>query len=77
VNLQLPTGCNRIDNLHTLDLEPPLPEEPEDIGLDSPWTIEAVDGKMMIRNGTRYLIFSLFLIQLPNDASISPQMICS
>jgi hypothetical protein len=27
------------------DLEPALPEEPEDVLSDSPWTIEAVDGE--------------------------------
>jgi dual specificity tyrosine-phosphorylation-regulated kinase 2/3/4 len=27
------------------DLEPPLPEEPEGVDSDSPWTIEAVDGE--------------------------------
>jgi len=48
-----------MDDLHSLDLEPPLPEEPEDIGSDSTWTIEAVDGKMMIRNGTRYVSHSV------------------
>jgi len=40
--------ANREEDVHALDqddLEPPLPEEPEDIDSDSPWTIEAVDGE--------------------------------
>lgn len=40
--------ANREDDFYTLDqdeLEPPLPEEPEDVDSDSPWTIEAVDGE--------------------------------
>jgi len=40
--------ANREEDVHPLDqddLEPPLPEEPEDIDSDSPWTIEAVDGE--------------------------------
>ena len=40
--------AHREDDIHGLDqddLEPPLPEEPEDIDSDSPWTIEAVDGE--------------------------------
>ena len=38
--------ANREDGMHPLDqddLEPALPEEPEDVLSDSPWTIEAVD----------------------------------
>ena len=38
--------ANRDDGVHGLDqddLEPALPEEPEDVLSDSPWTIEAVD----------------------------------
>jgi dual specificity tyrosine-phosphorylation-regulated kinase 2/3/4 len=38
--------ANREDGVHALDqddLEPALPEEPEDVLSDSPWTIEAVD----------------------------------
>ncbi|KAH9967913.1 hypothetical protein BC827DRAFT_1152282 [Russula dissimulans] len=40
--------ANREEDVHPLDqddLEPPLPEEPEDNDSDSPWTIEAVDGE--------------------------------
>ncbi len=40
--------ANREDDIHGLDqddLEPALPEEPEDVLSDSPWTIEAVDGE--------------------------------
>jgi hypothetical protein len=40
--------AHREDDIHVLDqddLEPSLPEEPEDVGSDSPWTIEAVDGE--------------------------------
>ncbi|KAI0282612.1 hypothetical protein BGY98DRAFT_898332, partial [Russula aff. rugulosa BPL654] len=40
--------ANREDGVHGLDqddLEPALPEEPEDVLSDSPWTIEAVDGE--------------------------------
>jgi len=48
-----------MDNLHSLDLKPPLPEEPEDIGSDSTWTIEAVDDEMMTRNRTRYVPHSV------------------
>ncbi|KAI0290467.1 hypothetical protein BC826DRAFT_1026615 [Russula brevipes] len=40
--------ANREDDVHALDqddLEPPLPEEPEDVQSDSPWTLEAIDGE--------------------------------
>jgi dual specificity tyrosine-phosphorylation-regulated kinase 2/3/4 len=36
------------DDVHEFDqddLEPALPEEPEDVHSDSPWTIEAIDGE--------------------------------
>ena len=42
------TVASRDDDLHALDqddLDPPLPEEPEEIDSDSPWTIEAIDGE--------------------------------
>ena len=37
--------ANREDDLDQDDLEPVVPEEPEDVLSDSPWTIEAVDGE--------------------------------
>jgi dual specificity tyrosine-phosphorylation-regulated kinase 2/3/4 len=40
--------ANREDDFYALDqdeLEPPLPEEPEEADSDSPWTIEAIDGE--------------------------------
>ncbi|KAH9174261.1 hypothetical protein EDB89DRAFT_2150999 [Lactarius sanguifluus] len=42
------TVASRDDDAHGLDqdeLDPPLPEEPEEIDSDSPWTIEAIDGE--------------------------------
>jgi dual specificity tyrosine-phosphorylation-regulated kinase 2/3/4 len=40
--------AHREDDLHDLDqddIEPPLPEEPEDDDSDGHWTIEAIDGE--------------------------------
>ncbi|KAH8983603.1 hypothetical protein EDB86DRAFT_242643 [Lactarius hatsudake] len=42
------TVASRDDDAHGLDqdeLDPPLPDEPEEIDSDSPWTIEAIDGE--------------------------------
>ena len=66
---------HRKDDIHGLDwddLEPPLPEEPEDIDLDSPWAIEAVDGKDDDKEWDQvYLYFRCSPIQLSNGAFIS------
>jgi len=66
---------HREDDIHGLDqddLEPPLPEEPEDIDSDSPWTIEAVDGEDDDEERDQvYLSFRCSPIQLSNGASIS------
>jgi dual specificity tyrosine-phosphorylation-regulated kinase 2/3/4 len=59
--------AHREDDLHDLDqddLEPPLPEEPEDVDSDSPWTIEAVDGEEDDEERDQVCILFLFFFAL-------------
>ena len=55
--------ANREDGGHGLDqddLEPSLPEEPEDVLSDSPWTIEAVDDEEEDESRDEVLFFFFF-----------------
>ena len=68
--------ANRDDGLDQDDLEPVLPEEPEDVLSDSLWTIVAVDGEEEDeeRDQVRFFLHSLltFLITLSPVFRIQP-----
>ena len=56
--------ANCEDGLDQDDLEPVLPEEPEDVHSDSPWTIEAVDGEEEDEDEERDQVHTFFCAHL-------------
>lgn len=54
--------ANCEDGLDQDDLEPVLPEEPEDVHSDSPWTIEAVDGEEEDEDEERDQVHTFFAL---------------